>query len=166
MTMKKAIARAEKRLTPEQAIVRLEVLCSHAEHSTRELRDRLWQWGISSADADAIIADLTARRFVDDSRFARAYVNDKVAFARWGRRKIHLGLISKHIAPDIIDEALNTIDEDKYTANIEALLRAKSRNIENPSSYEGRMALLRFGMSRGYENSVVSAVLKNLLNNE
>ena len=69
-----------KKVSPEQALVRLEELCVRAERCEAELRRKLMQWAIVPADADSIIASLRARRFLDETRFAAAFVRDKYRF--------------------------------------------------------------------------------------
>lgn len=151
-----------KPITHEQAVVRLETLCSRAEHSVKELREKLYRWGITGEEAAAILDDLRKRRFVDDERFARAYINDKYKFARWGRRKIVAGLITKGIMRAIYLPALDEIDPETYKNNLSDLLKAKGRSVEEPRTYDGRTKLFRFGVSRGYETELVARLVRIL----
>ena len=151
-----------KVIKPEQALIRLETLCARGEHSTRELREKLRRWAIDPGDADKIIESLTKRRFVDDERFARAYINDKFRFARWGRRKIAVGLAGKGIPSSIYRDLFAEIDQTEYETILSDLLLAKSRSIEEPKTYEGRTKLYRFGISRGYESETVSHLIRLL----
>lgn len=148
-------------VTPEVAQVRLETMCARAEHCTYELREKLWRWQVRGDDADAIINKLIAARYVDDKRFARAFVNDKVRFARWGRRKISQALSLKRIPRDIIKEELEAIDAEVYMANLEHILRVKSAAIADPCTYDGRTRLYRYGISRGFESDLVARVIKS-----
>lgn len=152
--------RKPKEVKPEQALVRLEELCARSEHSTGELRTKLRQWRIAPADAEEIIESLTARRFVDDSRFARAFVRDKYRFARWGRRKIAMALKQKRIDSDTIDEALEEINQEEYTAVLRTLLKAKAAHMDRPLSYDDRVKLFRFAVARGFETQLVSSLLR------
>lgn len=156
--------KAKKPLTAEEAQARLEALCARAEHSTGEMAERLRRWQISSTEAERILASLKTHRFVDDRRFARAYVTDKVKFARWGKRKVYQGLLTKRVAPEIIKEALSDIDSDLYESTLEGLLRAKAAtNKELLDTYEGRTKLYRFAASRGFEPELCSTVLHRLI---
>lgn len=151
-------------ITPEEAQAKLEALCARAEHSTGELSDRMRRWGIHSSDAEKIIVSLTYHRFVDDRRFARAYVTDKIKFAHWGKRKVYQGLRVKKIEPDIIKETLEEIDDTLYASTLEAVLRAKiASKPELMESYEGRTRLFRFAASRGFEPQLCSAMLRKII---
>lgn len=148
-------------ITFHEAQARLEALCSRAEHSTGELTDRMHRWGISASDAEKIIVSLTRNRFVDDRRFAKAYVTDKIKFARWGKRKIYQGLRMKKIDSSIISETLAEIDDSLYISILESLLRAKIALCpELLESYEGRTRLFRFAASRGFEPQICSKILR------
>lgn len=159
--MIKATPKPEKKLTPDQAMVRLETICARAERCTRELRDKLWQWGLSSADAEKIIASLENRKFVDDTRFARAFINDKVKFARWGRRKIRVTLAAKRIDSRVVSQLLEEIDEKTYTDNLLTVMKLKAGTISDPKTYAGRTKLFRHAVSRGYEPELVADLIRD-----
>lgn len=149
-------------ITPEKAVERLESLCARSEQASGELRRKLRQWGISESKADEIIDSLIDRRFVDDERFAGAFVRDKIRFARWGRRKIRQALYQKGIASEIISKVLAEIDEDEYESVLAAILSAKARTTYDIATYEGRTQLYRHGLSRGFEPDLVARHLRSL----
>lgn len=149
-----------KVIAPEKALIRCEELCARAERCEHELREKMRAWRIDSRDIDAIINSLTTRRFLDDSRFARAFVRDKYRFARWGRRRIAMALRQKRIDSDVIDEALEEINQDEYTAVLRSLLKAKAAHMDRPLSYEDRVKLFRFAVARGFEPQLVSSLLR------
>ena len=150
-----------KPLTVENATVRIETLCARSEQCTSEVVQKLRQWGVSEADVRSIVRSLRERRFVDDARYAEAFVRDKVVFNRWGRVKIRQALRMKRIADDYIDAAMDMIAESEYRGNLLAALRSKARMMDDSRSYEGRNKLLRFGLSRGFEAALVIKVIKS-----
>ena len=152
----------KKELRPEAALIRCEELCARAEQCEFELRRKLSGWGIGEEDSDAIISSLTRRRFLDENRYAAAFIRDKYRFARWGRRKITMARQQKRIDADTIDEALGLIDEDEYQAILAKLLTMKARTMERPLSYEDRTKLFRYALSRGFESGLASSLIKKL----
>ncbi len=150
-----------KVIPPEKALIRCEELCARAERCEHELREKMRAWRIDSRDIEAIINSLTTRRFLDDSRFARAFVRDKYRFARWGRRKIAMALKQKRIDSDTIDEALEEINQEEYTAVLRTLLKAKAAHMDRPLSYDDRVKLFRFAVARGFETQLISSMLKS-----
>ncbi len=155
----------KKPLTPQQAAERLADACSRAEYCTAELRQKLRRWQVPAADAQAIVEELQRKRFVDDDRYARAFVRQKVAFARWGRRKIAAALAAKRITGAAAREALDTIDAAEYAAALRAVVAAKARSLgpEALATYEGRTRLFRHAASRGFETELISKTIKQLM---
>lgn len=152
--------RAKKPLTPDAARIRAEELCARADYSAGEIRERLIRWGIFPSDADRIVDALIDTRFIDDERFARAFVRDKIEFARWGKRKIALALYHKRVARDIINETLDDYDETSYLAALNAVIASKRRTLADPDTYEGRTKLFRHAASRGFEPDLIAAALR------
>lgn len=150
-----------KPMTVENATVRIETLCARSEQCTAEVVQKLRQWGVSEADVRDILSSLRERRFVDDARYAEAFVRDKVVFNRWGRVKIRQALRMKRVADDYIDAAMDMIDESEYRDNLLTALQSKARMMDDSRSYEGRGKLLRFGVSRGFETALVIKVIKS-----
>ena len=149
-------------MEPAKALLRLEELCARAEHCEFELRQKLYRWMVPASDADTIINSLKHRRFLDDQRFTRAFVRDKIQYARWGKRKIALALAAKRIERDTVAEALDDIDQSDYENNLAELLKAKARTIDDAKTYDGRTKLFRFAASRGFEPDLVAKYIRKL----
>lgn len=147
-------------LQPDEAYNRLADRCSTGEICTSEALDKLHAWGIDPDIADAIVQRLVNERFIDDQRYAHAFVRDRLYNNRWGLVKIRNAMKLKHIDPDIINAAIESeTDNDRYFANLAAALRSKGRAMASPLSAADRARLFRFALSRGYEPSLVSDMI-------
>lgn len=154
--------RAARPITYDKALARMEALCARSEQCSYDIMTKLLRTGLSRDDIDRVMQSLTERRFVDDARFAAAYVRDKYRFARWGRRKIAMGLRTKRIDSGTVGHALEeAVDQDEYVSVLRDLLRAKARTIAEGNSYEGRTKLFRFAASRGYETDLIVRQIKS-----
>lgn len=153
--------REPRPISSENALMRLAALCAASEQCSHDLREKMRRWLLPDEEAEKVLARLVADRYVDDGRFARAYVRDKYRFARWGRSKIIMGLRAKRISRSDIDEALGEIDLDEYEANLLALLRAKVRTGRLSREWADRAKLYRFAASRGYESSLISRLISS-----
>ncbi|MCM1504308.1 MAG: RecX family transcriptional regulator [Muribaculum sp.] len=153
----------KRQMSAEMALERLEAQCAMSEYCTHEIREKLFKWGVDANVREQIVEKLVENRFVDDRRYARAYVRDKAVYGKWGRRKIALGLASKRIERDIADEALEEIDEERYYDNLCAILSSKLRTVKAETDYELKSKLYRRGLQCGYESAVVSRAVKDLL---
>ena len=154
----------KKAISPEKAMLRLETQCARSEMCTHEAMAKMARWGLATSEATAILDSLKARKFIDDARFARAYVRDKYRFQRWGRRKIAYALALKHIARTLIQDAFEEIDEDEYREILAGLIASRARGMgDDARTYEGRTRLFRAAASRGYETELIAAELKKYM---
>ncbi|MBR6998867.1 MAG: RecX family transcriptional regulator, partial [Prevotella sp.] len=75
-------------MTGQQAFQRLAALCARGEHCQSEMLEKMRAWGVTAEEQAQVMARLTQEHYVDDERFARAFVADKVRYNKWGRRKV------------------------------------------------------------------------------
>lgn len=150
-------------ISPEAALVRLQTLCAASEQCSSELRNKLHRWGLPASTAEKILQSLVNDKFVDDERFARAFVRHSYRFSRWGRAKIAAALSHKQIQRNLISTALQEeIDEDEYTSIASSLIHSRAAIYEQPLSFDDRRRLFRFMFSRGFETALVSRLIKDL----
>ena len=146
-------------MTETEGKTRAEAYCSSAEHCRSEVRSMLERHGAEKPDIESIINNLVKEGFIDESRYARAFVHDKVRFAKWGKVKIAQALWQKRIPQDITDAALESIDDDEYLAALKDVVKAKFRTVKGATEYERKMKTMRSVCSRGYEPALVRKVL-------
>ena len=137
-------------------------LCSKSEHCNSEIKEKLKLWGLSAEDALLVIAKLVEEKYIDDERFARAYVKDKFRFNHWGKQKIAHMLRAKNISSEIQQLAFEEIEAEGYSDELRKLLTDKEKSIKAKDKYDKRNKLMRFAMGRGFESSQILAVLKEL----
>lgn len=146
-------------MTETEGKTRAEAYCSAAEHCRSEVRAMLERHGAEKPDIESIINNLVKEGFIDESRYARAFVHDKVRFAKWGRVKIAQALWQKRIPQDITDAALESIEDDEYLAALRDVVKAKFRTVKGATEYERKMKTMRSVCSRGYEPALVRKLL-------
>ena len=146
-------------MTETEGKTRAEAYCSAAEHCRSEVRAMLERHGAEKPDIESIINNLVKEGFIDEFRYARAFVHDKVRFAKWGKVKIAQALWQKRIPQDITDAALESIDYDEYLAALKDVVKAKFRTVKGATEYERKMKTMRSVCSRGYEPALVRKLL-------
>lgn len=151
-----------KPLSPSQAMNRAAALCARSEQAPRDISEKLTKWGLSRTDANQVLHQLTEQGFINEERFAKAFVKDRFAFNGWGRIKIAYQLKLKGIPGDIIDEALTAIDEEQYRDRLIELLCNKWRTVKDREPRAAWAAMMRFASSRGFETQVASECVKQV----
>jgi regulatory protein len=138
-------------ISEEKALSKLAGLCSKKELCTGDLDDKMRKWGLDDDARQRNIDYLVEHQFVDNSRFCRAFVNDKVKYNKWGRRKIEQALWTKQIPSDVSEPILDAVPDEDYLAALRPLLKAKWPTIKAKNDYERSMKLIKFAMGRGFE---------------
>lgn len=152
-----------KTKSPEQALASLMRLCSRAEKSSGDARRLMARWGVAVAERDGVLAKLIEMRFIDDSRFAAAYVRDRSRFGGWGTYKIRAGLKAKGVAEEVINEALAQLTEDNSAEQLLRQVERKATKVKAANDYELKTKLIRFALSRGFEYDTVLAVVEQFM---
>ena len=149
----------KKEKTEEEAFLQLAALCANAEHCQYEMLEKMKRWELSDEAQARVMARLIEERYVDDRRYARAFVKDKICYNKWGRRKVQQGLWMKRIDKEIQDEVLNEIDEKEYLNVLKPLLKQKRKSIKANSDYELNQKLVRFAYGRGFTFDIIRQCL-------
>jgi regulatory protein len=144
-----------KEKTEQEAYQQLATMCAQAEHCEQEMRDKMKRWGIEPDAQDRVVARLVKERYVDNERYARAFVKDKIRYNKWGRRKVMQALWMKRIDDDIQRSVLDEIDDKEYIDVLVLLLKQKRKTIKAKSDYELNQKLVRFALSRGFDFSII-----------
>lgn len=148
--------------TAEEMLIKMAGLCANAEQCSADIRQKILKKGFSTEEAEKMIAYLRANKYIDDSRYARAYAIDKVRFSGWGRTKIRIGLWSKGMPDAIITQSLDNIPEKDYAEALEKAMLAKVRSLDL-KDVKDRQKLYRHLASRGFESQLIIAAIRNLL---
>jgi regulatory protein len=137
-------------LSPTEALTKAAHLCSKGEHCAADIREKLYQWGFEG-DADHIVNTLQQQGFINEERYARAYINDKYRFAKWGRIKIEQGLRQKQIPSQVFRPLMEeVIDQSEYLQILRDLLKQKQKTLKEEDDYTLRAKLTRFALQRGF----------------
>ncbi len=137
--------------TPEQALASLMRLCAKAERSSGDALRLMRGWGVADADARRILDRLIADRFVDDRRYAEAFVREKMNLSGWGRYKIGAALRAKGIPPALVAEAMSQTDGTDMRERLSELLLRRMRTLKAASAFDARAKLMRYALSQGYD---------------
>ena len=144
-----------KELTEQEAFQRLAALCARGEHCQSEMLEKMRQWGVEPEAQARVIERLVRERYVDDERFCRAFVRDKIEYNHWGRRKVEQALWLKHIDEDIVRRTLDEVDPQTYIDILRPMLKQKQRSVTGKSDYERYMKLLKWAVGRGFTTDII-----------
>ena len=131
----------------------LDIL-SRREHSVSELRNKLIRFNPDPNDLKEVIERLITSNFLDDKRFASAFIRSK-AESGYGPNYISQYLTKKGIPSDKYDIYSLEIDwEDKCLTQFNKKRRNKEIN------FKEKEKILRFLAYRGFSYEIIKNALK------
>jgi len=147
--------------TEQEVFTALAAECARREHSSGEMLQKMKKWGFGDEQTRArVIARLVREKYVDDERFARFFISDKIKFNKWGRKKIEQALWAKGVSEDISRPQLDNIDKETYLEVLRPLIKSKRKSIKGGDDYEIRNKLIRFALGRGFELDLIMRCLE------
>ncbi len=155
-----------KQLTETEMLQRAAAYCSVAERCKQDVEKKIVAAGFPQKVADRILEHLVKEKFIDEARFCRSFVNDKLRFNKWGRIRLEYELKMRNIPKDLICDVLSGIDETLYLDILHTLLKDKRRTVKGKDNRDIYYKLLRFAAGRGFENELVMQCLHESGDNE
>lgn len=150
-----------------EAKAKLEALCAYQERCQFEIDQKLRTWGFDGEDRMILISDLISNRFLDEERFASAFVSGKFRIKKWGRIKIKSHLAQKHISNHSIQKALKEIDGDEYWKALIHLAQRKWNDLyREKDPWNKKVKLSRFLQSKGYEGDLIQDAIDSVFATE
>jgi len=144
-----------KEINEQEAFQRLSALCARGEHCQHDMLEKMRQWGVEPEAQARVMERLVRERYVDDERFARAFVRDKIEYSHWGRRKVEQALWQKHIDEEVARRTLDAVDPQTYIDVLRPMLKQKQRSVTGKSDYERYMKLLKWAVGRGFTTDII-----------
>ena len=144
-----------KTYTVEEATRKLERYCAYQERCHQEVRQKLERMYMIPEAIDVIIGHLIEHDFLNEQRFAKAFVSGKFSIKKWGRRRLTAELKRRDVSKTAIKEALATIDETTYLKTFNKLAEKHCNSIKETNPYKKKKKLIDYLLYRGWENHLV-----------
>ncbi|MBS9525379.1 RecX family transcriptional regulator [Litoribacter ruber] len=155
-----AESKAQKKLTPSQAKVKIGAYCAYQERCQQEVRDKLYSYGLHSDEVEELISFLITEGFLNEERFAQAFVGGKFRIKKWGRNKILQELKLRKISPNCIKAGMKEIDPEEYWGTLKGVFEKKWDSLKDKDNYIKRQKVMKYLLSRGFEMDLVQDVMR------
>jgi len=152
----------KKRLTPQEAFVRVCRYCAYQERSHLEVRRKLFTYGLFPSEVEELIARLITEGFLNEERFAKAFAGGKFRMKKWGRHKILRALEAHGLSDRCIQRGMQEIDSTAYTKTLTSLLTKKLASLKGVDPFKRKQKAGMYAIGKGYESERVWAILKKL----
>jgi regulatory protein len=145
----------EKRkvISEKQAYSRMARLCSQKEYCSYDISQKLYRLNLNAEDIERVVNRLIKENFINDERYTRSYIGDKIKFNKWGRIKIELSFRKNKI---------QEMPEAETTNSLEYVLEKKWKTVKGASINERKNKLIRYALGRGFEMSDILSCLQKM----
>jgi regulatory protein len=151
-----------QKLTPQQALPKLQQYCAYQERCHKEVQDKLHAYGVFGQDADAIVSHLIEHNYLNEERFAIQFAGGRFRMKQWGRLKITFELKKKQVSPYCIKKALQQIEEQAYQQTFFTLADKKTASLKGEKNVFVKKKKLRdYLVLKGYENQLIQEAVNN-----
>ena len=145
-----------------EALDKAQRYCAYSDRCSNDLREKFMKWEFPKDGFDAVLKIMKEEGFIDDARYAKVFARSKNRQNVWGKNKIRSALKFKRIPEDAIIEALAEINGDDYYERLKKQMTAKVRTEKEKDPYKRKAKLIRFGMSKGYENDLIMEAINEV----
>lgn len=154
----------KKRAYSEQeAYNKLSALCAMSELCCYDMQRKMRNWEMPKGARERVVEKLLKERFIDEARYAHAFVRDKFRYNHWGKVRIQQELRLRNIAQHLIDDALQeNIPQEDNLSTLKDLIEKKRPTVKGRSQYEVKGKLIRFAVSKGFSIDDVMKVVGDL----
>lgn len=135
--------------------------CALRECCRQDIKKKWMEGGLDDATCERLLDRLEDEGFIDEARYARAFVHDKLEYDHWGRIKMTQALRLKGIGRRTIDEAMDEVIVDEhYREILRGVLERKFNTLNfdadnREESYKALQKLVRHAASRGFEPELI-----------
>ncbi len=134
--------------------------------TSKEIKDYLNKKNFNTKLIDEVLDRLNKEGYLNEEKYIDAFVNDKVNLTNWGPYKIKKSLLDLELDETLINNKLNTINENIWNGKIEKIINKKLNSLKNKSNYMIKNKLKIDLYNLGYDNNSIEENLNNLnLNN-
>lgn len=149
-------------ISEENALSRMMRICARKEYCIYDIEQKLRRLEIDDDATERIISKLVKNRFIDNERYTRSYVSDKLRFSKWGKTKITYHLRHKRIDDKIIEEVFKEFSDEQLTDALEPIIIKKLKSTKADSEYELRNKVIRYALGRGFNMDDIISCLNRI----
>ncbi len=149
--------------TVTEATKKLENYCAYQERCHKEVQQKLYTMRMIPEAADQIINHLLTHNFLNETRFAQAFVRGKFRHKKWGKNRIKNELKMRDISKFNITIAMKEISESEYFETFEELAAKRLRQLETENDLQKkRKKFADYLFYRGWESELIYGKIKDI----
>lgn len=138
--------------------------CAYQERSQKQVRQRLQKMGLIEEAVDLLISECIQDNFLNEERFAKAFVCGKYSIKGWGRKRLERELKMHEVSEYCMRKAMEQLDEDDYSEKLESLALKKWNQTHETNRFKKGKKVVDHLLRRGYESDAVWTLVRKFIN--
>jgi len=134
---------------------KIQHYCAYQERCVYEVKLKLLEYNLTQNKINDIIKLLKNDNFINEERFALAYVQGKFRIKKWGKNKIIAGLKQKKISDTIIQNVIKNIDDDEYIKTLKHLINNRIKDKKDLHDKIFLNKTINYLRTKGYEYHLI-----------
>ncbi len=147
----------------DEARKKLEHYCAYQERCHKEARQKLRDLRMIPEATDHIMVHLIQHNYLNEERFAKAFVSGKFRIKKWGKNRLVRELKFREISKYSMDTALKEIDLDDYYETLDTLVQKRIAQVNEKNIYKKKKKVLDYLLYRGWESQLIYEKLNEYL---
>ena len=153
-----------KSYTLDEALLKLQRYCAYQDRCHKEVEQKLKNMRMIPEAIDHIIVALISDNYLNEERFAKAFVRGKFRIKKWGKVRLTLELKQRQLSKHIIKIALQEIDSNDYLQTFHTLAEKKAATLTETDPWKKKKKLADYLLRRGWESHLVYDKVNTLIN--
>ncbi|MCA0131433.1 regulatory protein RecX [Winogradskyella alexanderae] len=141
--------------TVDEAQKKMENFCAYQERCHKEVRAKLKEMKMIPQAIDTIMVHLIEQNYLNEERFARAFVRGKFRIKKWGKNRLKQELNRREISVYSIKKAFEEIDDEDYYKTLDQLALKRIAQVKESNTYKKRKKVADYLLYRGWESHLV-----------
>ena len=150
-------------ISAQDALPKILRYCAYQERSHQEVKNKLFGFGLRSAQVNELLAQLITDGFLNEERYAKAFAGGKFRMMKWGRLKIERQLKLAGLTSRCIALGLAEIGPSDYTRTMNTLIKKKWEESTGENIFKRKNKVAQFLMGKGYEPDLIWEALNELV---
>ena len=145
----------QRTYTVDEAQKVLENYCAYQERCHKEVTAKLKDMKMIPEAIDKIIVSLIEQNYLNEERFAKAFVRGKFRIKKWGKVRLIRELKFRDISKYAIDSALNEIDDSAYELTLDELVQKRINQVKEKNLFKKKKKVADYLLYRGWESHLI-----------
>ena len=150
-------------MTVSEATKRIEYYCAYQERCHKEVQLKLKKMGMIPKAMDKIIVHLIEHNFLNEERFAKAFVRGKFRIKKWGKNRLVRELKFREVSKYSIESGLREINPEEYLEVLDDLVKKRIAQVKERNPYKKKRKVTDYLLYRGWESHLIYERLNTYL---